>query len=450
MVQNHVTWGKNTVFNTPAAGTASTPPSKSTSVFGATAPPTPGPTSAAPSLFGAPATPAAPAGGAFSFSSNPVSTPSTTSTPGIGGATHTATTSLFGYTTPSIAATSPAPSTGGFFGTPAATATATATPTQPQAAAFYNPQQAALEAHLNATLYQESTRLESELVQLHAAYSPYQTTTATPAPATTSLFGSTQPARITTPTTNATCRFQHIFYDRMTPSQKTEKISLGITTGHYPQKPNHVPLDVWNQALSRNPDHNEFIPVLITSAEGLHSRLVSQQSKMKNLETSLDTLQSTIDQMRSNTHYQIDAKLENFAKCNSQLKRRLMKIMLKVDLCRGKNISLQVAEQELMNKLWRLRENVDVVEKILDGVKLEGMNYHEQLMLLEQERKDMGLLTGGSSNIDSIRLNDDLKNDLQVFLKEKSDGIEALSTVLKKDERDFGIIKDGLRQANIK
>ncbi len=466
MVQTHVTWGKNTVFNTPATTTNTSNKSPTTSLFGGTttaANATPstatasstttpglGTTFAAPAttgIFGAPtATPATPAtpSGAFSFSSNPVMTPQpppTASTP---------TSSIFG--TPS---TTPA------FGTSSSSAQATTAATAATAAGLYNPHQAALQAHLNATLYQESTRLESQLLQLHAAYSPYQTNY-TPTPTTPSLFGTAPPPQSQPQaTTNDQCRFQHIFYDRMTPTQKTESISFhSTTTGHYPQKPNHIPLSTWNTALSRNPDSTEYIPVLITSAEGLHSRLVSQQQKMNQFESSLQTLHSTLDQMKQ-IQRNIQLRLEEDVRKNNYLHRRLMKIMMKVDLCRGKNIVLQPAEEELRQKLWNMRQNVEEVGKMLDSVKVQSRVYEEQCKLLEQEQRDvLGVSSGGgmaSNNHHSalmmkasgVELNEDLKHELHLFLKEKSDGIGTLVKVLKKDERDFEIMKEGMRKATI-
>ena len=57
--------------------------------------------------------------------------------------------------------------------------------------------------------------------------------------------------------------------------------------------------------------------------------------------------------------------------------------MLKVDLCRGKNVILQPAESELMKKLWEMKLNTDKIGEVLDGVKVQGKGYYDELMLLD-------------------------------------------------------------------
>ena len=75
-------------------------------------------------------------------------------------------------------------------------------------------------------------------------------------------------------------------------------------------------------------------------------------------------------------------------------------------------------------------------------------------MLLEQEKRDLGLnlassgsgaLVVGNKAMERLVLNDPLKDELQEILKGKGDGIETLGNILRKDERDFDIVKDGLR-----
>merc|ERR1740139_422377 len=117
---------------------------------------------------------------------------------------------------------------------------------------------------MNATLHQEASRLESKLSSLYSAYSPY-----TAAPTTT-----TPPLP-----PNPSCKFQYIFYDPMTPAQRLQKTALAPSSSHnYPPQPPHVDNAIWIKALAQTPDPDQYLPVVITSAEGLHSRLVAQQS----------------------------------------------------------------------------------------------------------------------------------------------------------------------------
>ena len=229
-----VTWGTNTVSVFNNANSQQTSASTGGSLFGSTSTTSP-----------APATP-----GFSGFSSQPISSPS----PGLG---------LF---SPSSSGTTTSNS---MYGAQQQQQQQSQYYAQAQAQAQASqilgaPQQAALQAHMNATAHQEASRLGSQLHQLYSAYIPFQ-----PPQAQTQAQNNTN--------SNTTCRFQHIFYDPITQTQRLEKLSLP----NYPPKPNHIPDATWYQALTQNPQPDEYIPVLVTSAEGLHSRLVAQQSKMK-------------------------------------------------------------------------------------------------------------------------------------------------------------------------
>ena len=431
-----ITWGKNTVFNTPGAPNAApSTPSKSTSSFSFGPPPATG------------LPPAATTTSSFSFS-----TPSTPQTP-------TSTTS--GLFTANAGSTPG----GNFF-----SSTPITTPQQQQqqqamgggfgmsaaVGSLGAPQQAAFQAHMNATMIQESNRLQSELTNFFASYSPYQSTTTavTVQPTTSGLFGQStpqQPAQQST--TNTTCQFQHIFYDIMTDVQKAEKLSLG--SGNYPQKPLHIPTEIWSQALSRNPNPDEYIPVLITSAEGLHSRLVSQQSKMNYYESSLDSLQDTVQKM---LHRQMhhENTLILYQKQNVKLKRRLMTIMQKVDLIKGKNVPFTAGETELICKLRNVMSMAEQLDKALVQVKSQGEQYQNQWNHLEQRRMSMGLhhyADGGSSlsssSLNTLVLHDGYKKEVHGILNGCNIDIQDIKKQMKTDGRDLAIIKNDLRRTNI-
>ena len=357
-----VTWGPNTVnvFNTNNAAPAASAPQ--TSLFGATAW-TPSP---------APATP-----GYSAFSSQPMPIAS----PGVG---------LFSPTA----------------------AAPVAAPVYPAANAFSQvlgaPQQAALQAHMNATMHQEASSLGTQLNHLHAAFSPFQTQMA--------------------PTQqNVMCRFQHIFYDPITQAQRLEKLSLP----NYPPKPNHISDEVWYRALTQNPDPEEYIPVLVTSAEGLHSRLVSQQSKMKLHEGYLTKLDETLVD-REKFNQSITMQMEHYKRQNIQTRQRLQQIMRKFEMCRGKNVPLQEAEREAVHKLLELSQHVNQVAKMLEVVQREGEEYSRQWTFLQQERRRVG----GSV------LDEGVKEEAMGILVKHKMGVDEMVKCVKKSERDIEIMKN--------
>jgi hypothetical protein len=259
---------------------------------------------------------------------------------------------------------------------------------------------------MNATAHQEASRLESQLTHLHSAYSPYQYQNG-----------------------SSTCRFQHIFYDPITQAQRLEKLSLP----NYPPKPPHIPDATWNQALAQNPDPEEYIPVLVTSAEGLHSRLVAQQSKMKLHEGYLNKLDETLGQ-REQFHQSIELQLDFYRMRNQKIRSRLQQIMRKFEMCRGKNVPLQEAEREAVRKLIELSQHVNHVAKMLEVVKRDGEEYSRQWSLLQKEKFRMGSCGN--------ELDEGVKEEVMGILDGYKKGINEMVKVAKKGERDVSIMKN--------
>jgi hypothetical protein len=267
---------------------------------------------------------------------------------------------------------------------------------------------------MNAAAQQESTSLELQLVQLHAAFSPLPT--------------QVPPQLINS---SMACRFQHIFYDPITQAQRLERLSLP----NYPPKPLHVPEDVWHRAMANNPDPEEYIPVLVTSAEGLHSRLVAQQSKMELHEGYLNKIENTLKN-RAETHRAVAMQLKYYQRQNSLIRSRLMQIMLKFELCRGKNVPLQKGEQEAVGKLLELSGQIHKVASILELLQREEEEYGKQwnTMKLKQERMRMRL---GPMEV----LDPGVMMEAKSILNGHKKGIDEMSRVVQKNTRDLKIMK---------
>jgi len=375
-----VTWGTNTVsvFNN-ANGNNSQTPAAAPGLFGSTATTSPG-------------APATPGFSGFSSQPNPISSPA----PGLG---------LFSPVQPHQQAQQTQQQQQQYYAQAQA---------QAQASTILGaPQQAALQAHMNATAHQEASRLGSQLHQLYSAYTPFQS----------------QPQA-----QNTTCRFQHIFYDPITQTQRLEKLSLP----NYPPKPNHIPDATWYQALTQNPEPDEYIPVLVTSAEGLHSRLVAQQSKMKLHEGYLTKLDETL-QKRESFHQSIEMQLEYYKVQNQKINKRLQQIMRKFEMCRGKNVPLQEAEREAVRRLIELSQHVNHVAKMLEVVKRDGEEYARQWSLLQKEklRRNMGHGSGSGRELD-----EGVKDEAMGILDGYKKGIDEMVKVAKKGERDVKIMKN--------
>jgi hypothetical protein len=270
------------------------------------------------------------------------------------------------------------------------------------------PQQAALQAHMTASMNQETSRIEHQLSQLKAAFSPFQLPTA--------------PNQI-----NTISRFQHIFYDPMTEAQKLERLALPS----YPPKPSHISDETWQMALTCNPDPENYIPVLVSSAEGLHSRIASQQSMMKLHEKYLSQISDKIrvrgDAVNQSIQYQID----EYNRKNIMIRQRLLRIMQKFEIARAKNIPLQPSEKEAFSNLRTLYQHSLQGMKMVEVVKRQSTEYSRQLHVLQMK---------SNSRRRHVILDDGVKKEAMDILKSNKAGIDELSKRIQKDERDVNLM----------
>lgn len=278
------------------------------------------------------------------------------------------------------------------------------------------PQQAALQAHMTAAMNQETCRIEQQLSQLYAAFAPFQTQSA-----------STQ--------LNTMSRFQHIFYDTITEAQKLERLALPS----FPPKPSHIPEETWHIAISCNPDPENYVPVLVSSAEGLHSRLLSQQNTLKLHEKYMSQLDATIEARGDAVNQSIIFQLEEYHRKNAIIRQNLTRIMQKLEIIRGKNIPLQPSEKEAFANLKTLYQQSLQAMKMVEVLKSECLEYSRQLQRAH---------VTASKRRGHVRLDDRVQKEAMDILKSNKVGIDELTKRVRKDERDVNIMLSALSQGS--
>ena len=423
-----VSWGPNTTYSfdktsTPAStgaslGGASPAPSFSGFSFASS---TPAPSFGAPqSNFGGTIS-SAPASSALAFSSSP--------------APNTAFPSFATPTTSSSAPSSFTPS----WTQQQQQQPASAAQTQPYVG-FSSHSSAALQA----SMHQETTRLEANLLQLQTAYSPYLT-----AP---TQFHSAYPMVGTSLPINTQCRFQHVFYDPITPQHQMERLHHyssrhpnvskedAISLLHTP-KPTHFDTLTWTKAQAMNPSSSEFIPVLLSGAEALHGRLVHQQSKVELYDTYLSQLSCTIEQLDQAAQAS-QQKLDMVLKEQTVvLKKRLLDILRKVEICRARNIPTTTEERKALQRVSELVKQVETLDRYIFGQELEDKVYGYLRMQAVLERSSSMESRG---RIGVALSQEEYKNHVYNLLQVQRQGIDALKKTVKVDSRDLQIIRNGL------
>eukprot|EP00580_Thalassiosira_gravida_P016911 CAMPEP_0201662950 /NCGR_PEP_ID=MMETSP0494-20130426/4890_1 /ASSEMBLY_ACC=CAM_ASM_000839 /TAXON_ID=420259 /ORGANISM="Thalassiosira gravida, Strain GMp14c1" /LENGTH=469 /DNA_ID=CAMNT_0048141429 /DNA_START=82 /DNA_END=1491 /DNA_ORIENTATION=- len=450
-----VTWGANTTAtfgtNTAAASAVPAPAAGGFSFGGATAtapatppaacqpaPSNPPPLGAAPAaggLFCAPA-PAPAAGGLFG------STPATAPSGGLFGATPApAAGGLFG-------STAPAPAAGGLFGAPAPTPAFGAAAPAPAfgGAAFgtqqpqqqqqqqqqqyqqqqyqqANPHQAAMHAHQSASQRQEAARIEEAIYNLHSKYSPVAANPSNPA-----LASYNAPSSL--------CAFTAVLYDPLPPEHRAQ--------GHLSApKPPHISNPVWNEALARNPDPRELMPVPLVGAPALHTRIVSQQEKANALASHAKKLGQSLQFLEKAARSSKDAAKQSNAQ-QEALRRRLMEVMRKVEIVRCMGQPTTSAEVESRRRLGEIARQAGFVGTSLADLEERGR---------QQARtwRTRGATTESrqqQSSRSSEPLREQDKVELFQVLNEQRLGMERLGHIVKKEVRDVGILKEELEKAS--
>jgi hypothetical protein len=314
-----------------------------------------------------------------------------------------------------------------------------ATPPQP-----YVSYSSGTSAALQASMIQEASRLEASLLQLQSAYSPHLTSS-TPFHTAYPMVGSTLPI-------NTQCRFQHVFYDRISPQQQLERLhhytSLhpnmskeeAMSLVHTP-KPTHFDSMTWSKAQAMNPNPTEFVPVLLSGAEAIRSRLVYQQSQVDLYDKYRTQLLSTIEALDCAVQAS-EQKLENtLQETSTVLKQRVVDLLRKVEICRARNMSLTVEEKKALERIKEVLKHVQKWQNILASSELDEKvkGYVRMQAVLERSSSMTSTLEGGNTFT-----NEELKNHVYKVLQEQRQAIDALKKIVKVDKRDLQIIHNGL------
>jgi len=442
-----VSWGQNTV-HTISAGAPS--PAAGFS-FGASAP---APT--APGGFGAPA----PASGSGLFGSTSPAAPAAgglfgSSSPAVGGGLFGATaaaapapsTGFGGFGLPSSQPPSggglfgaPAPAAGGLFGSPApapgglfGAAPAQSpygAPQQQQQQQYQQqqqqyqqqPAQAALQAHLDASVRQEQERVTAAMTKLKTAYTGQE-------PAVEPKSG----------------HFSTVLYNPLTPVMRQQQWLHGMgVDGHAhpiaPPKPPQISDKDWSQAVVRNPDWQQYMPVPVVGAEALQARLTSQQEQSNVMVQQVSCIVQSQELVRRRCTG-VQQQLDRVHYQQATQRKRLMAVMRKVELVRCLNHSLQPDEVMAQTRLKELVAGVDQLSAVLatmaDRTRQQPVTQQRPLMLEADGSSSGG--GSGSSGGSGGQLPD--KKQLMQVLKEHRDELSSLTVKVEQDRKDLKLVQ---------
>ena len=251
------------------------------------------------------------------------------------------------------------------------------------------------------------------------------------------------------------CAFTAIMYDALTGEQRSAIAALSTTqTGNQNiylsnqmasmslsatviPKPPHISQKVWNEAQARNPNTGELTPVALIGASSLHSRLVTQQEKATALANHTSKLKDSLDYLnKASTNSREGIRRASLEQ--EFLQRRLLEVMRKVEIVRCMGQPIQRAEREGMERMERLLREVNGLTRGAAEVEERG---REQSRLWKRKAA-----SGVNTKVVWTMEKEDKKILMEV-LNEQRCGLEGLGHILKRDERDVGILKDELEKS---
>jgi hypothetical protein len=285
-----------------------------------------------------------------------------------------------------------------------------------------NPHQSAMHAHQTALQRQETARMEKAIFHLHSSYSPHAADPMNPALASNNI-------------PSSLCAFTAILYDPLPPEHRTQ----GTGQLSVP-KPMHISNQVWNEALARNPDPRELMPVALVGAAALHCRIVSQQEKVNTLASHAEKLRENL-QFLERTARSSKNVIQNSNVEHEALQRRLLEIMRKVEIIRCMGQPIQRAEVEAQQRLGEIMKQVNTIGKSLANLEEMGK---------QQARawRVRGTTIESRSDFGSLPLREEDKVGLFHVLNDQMLGMERLGRIVNRDIRDVCILKDELNKAS--
>ena len=216
---------------------------------------------------------------------------------------------------------------------------------------------------------------------------------------------------------NGFCRFKFVFYDQYPDVAQRQHVAAAAAA-----------LDAQNQKVHRdlNPDENLYAPVVCMGVDQLRNRGRRQQQEVgrwkENVEKMRGVLRETITEPALT---RIEARLEKQRRTNSELRTRILQVLLKVELLRGLHRPAQGEEVLAKKRLHALRhgggENVEAVAQRLQDVAAKASQTDGRVDKM-------------------VPLNDGEAQQLAATLRRQKEGLGHLLDILQKDKRDMLIM----------
>ena len=228
-------------------------------------------------------------------------------------------------------------------------------------------------------------------------------------------------------TRDKSAHFTSAVYNPATTQMRQEQLIHGMGLDGQiqpiaPPKPPQISETDWDQAVVRNPDYQNYMPVAVVGAAALLARASGQQEQVNTCVQQLQSLQDTRDAVQQRFD-QARERLDQVQRTNSVLSEMLLKVMRKVEVARSMNYPLQADEIKAMERLAKAAQQVERLRRELPR-------------LVDQAR---------SRPLRPVQVTDMPNQDeLLQALTEHRTGLAQLTLAVERDMNDLELIKKHL------
>jgi len=220
------------------------------------------------------------------------------------------------------------------------------------------------------------------------------------------------------------CRFKHFFYNVLQNPEEAKR--------YLENRPANFDPVLWSQALKSNPDPSRFVPVQVVGFSDLKARIVEQDKMALAQERTLQDAGKLLDHTKQRHEVHTLAKLEQYKRRQFELAARFLKVFSTISILEAKGCSLSPGEEVFIQKL-------EALSKELSRPGFKGKLTELSAMARTYDRNEA---------IESV--NDESLERIFLFLEQQQAGLQHLTTLVQKDQKDFEIISKNLsKMANL-
>jgi len=188
----------------------------------------------------------------------------------------------------------------------------------------------------------------------------------------------------------------------------------------------------WDQAWRANPDPLRLVPVQAAGFSDLKVRIIEQDRMASQQEKALLDAGKLLDHIKQRHEVSTLIKLEQYRRRELELANRFLKVMCVIARLEARGCGLTAGEEQFLQR-------VDTLIRDLSRPGFRGKLTELSAMARSCDRSE--------TMIDPV--NKDALERIYMFLEQQQAGLQRLTALIQKDQKDFDYISNNLPGSSI-